>query len=216
VDLGLCIVALGRPLSFRARDAGLGLGWLCACLTRSRTCGGVDGGAGNEASLSSNEAVLEHVETDVVEDAAEREYEVVVVVDEVGDGGVPPKIVVVGNGIQFVATLPTAPPFLFPFPLFIAFPRNDVPSPAGLAETGNRNARCARSSWMGDCSSDLSGRLGAGGAGMVKDDKDGAEICPCAKDATSTCAWARETVHVGRDLWYDVGDDDVEYDDGVC
>lgn len=149
--------------------------------------------------MSSNEAVLEHVEIDVVEDAADLEYEVVVVVEEVGDGGVPPKIVVVGNGIQFVATLPTTPPFLFPFPLF-AFPRNDVPSPADFAETGNRNARCARSSWMGDCSSDLSGRL-AGGAGMVKDDKDGADIWPCAKDVTSTCAWARESVHVGRDLW---------------
>lgn len=152
--------------------------------------------------MSSNEAVLEHVEIDVVEDAAEREYEVVVVVDEVGDGGVPPKLVVVGNGIQFVATLPTAAPFRLPF----IVPRNDTPSPAGLAETGNRNARCARSSWMGDCSSDLSGRLGSG-AGMVRVDKDVAEG---ANDATSTCAWARESVHVGRDLWND-GDDDVGY-----
>jgi len=86
--------------------------------------------------LSSNEAVLEHEEIDVVEDAADREYEVVVVVEELGDGGIPPKlVVVVGNGIQFVPTLPIAP-FRFPFP-FIAFPRNDIPSPASLVETGN-------------------------------------------------------------------------------
>jgi len=37
--------------------------------------------------LSSNDAALEQEETDVVEDVADREYEVVVVVDEVGDTG---------------------------------------------------------------------------------------------------------------------------------
>jgi hypothetical protein len=71
---------------------------------------------------------------------------------------------------------------------------------------------------MGDCSSDLSGRLGTGAGtdneGKDNDDDDGDE-CPCTKDAESTWAWARESVHVGRDLWYD-GDDDVEYDGVGC
>lgn len=66
---------------------------------------------------------------------------------------------------------------------------------------------------MGDWSSDLSGRAGGGaGEGMVKVDKDDEDGCPCAKDAASTWAWARESVHVGRDLWNDGDDNGVEYD----
>jgi len=182
-------------------------------------------------------------DTEVVEDVAERVYEFIEfvveeydVVDEVGDGG--PATLVVGNGIQFVPPKPLTllvSPFFLPLPVFtfiapmapiIMFPRNDIgvgiyccgccgassPAPrTGLAgTTGKRNAWCTRSSWMGDCSSDLSGRLGGGTDNVGRDDDDD----ECAKDAASTCAWASESVHVGRDLWYDdVGNDD---DGGGC
>lgn len=43
---------------------------------------------------------------------------------------------------------------------------------------------------------------------MVKEDNDDVDA-DGAKDAASTWAWARESVHVGRDLW----NDDVGYDD---
>ena len=46
------------------------------------------GSAGNEASLSSNEVALKQEETDVSDDATNREYDVVVIVDEVGDSGI--------------------------------------------------------------------------------------------------------------------------------
>ena len=48
----------------------------------------VCGSAGNEASLSSNEVALKQEETDVSDDATNREYDVVVIVDEVGDSGI--------------------------------------------------------------------------------------------------------------------------------
>jgi len=203
-------------------------------------------------------------DTEVAEDVAERVYEfiefVVVeeyeVVDEVGEGG--PATLVDGKGIQFVPpkplTLLVSPlffpwfgfTFIAPMAPIITFPRNDIgtgicccccsassPAPGtGLAgpTIGKRNAWCTRSSWMGDCSSDLSGRLGGGTDNVGRDDDE------CAKEAASTCAWASESVHVGRDLWYDdvgndVGadagydgddDDDVGYDinsvdtNGVC
>jgi hypothetical protein len=45
---------------------------------------------------------------------------------------------------------------------------------------------------------------------MIKVDKEDADGSPCANDAALTCAWARESVHVGRDLWNE--GDDVGYD----
>jgi len=133
LDLDLPWEGFRCTLCFRARLVGEG-GICgvdrcpCTCLTRSRTCGGVGGGTGNDASLSSNEAVLEHVaveereEIDVVEDAVDlEEYEFVEkveeydVVDEVGETGdsLPPRTLL-GNGMQLVSVLDFLP---FPTPL---------------------------------------------------------------------------------------------------
>jgi hypothetical protein len=116
------------------------------------------------------------------------------VVDEVGDGGIPPKLVVVGNGIQFVPTLPTAAPFRFPF---IEFPRNDIPSPAGLAETMCSNIR----GWTTVAPNCLAGRVVGRVRKWLTKTTSTRMGAPAQKTQRQRVRGQGRVVHVGRDLW---------------